>query len=205
MNITWAYLIKKFIGLDVIWGARSKKAAGIQDKNNTITEIITFTAPDTITFSSAVPPWMNTPGTNGKAVRVLNDATHPNSNKKYYVTSIVNAQTVKVAPASVLDTMVNSSSLTKITGRIWEVVDNPNLCNKDREGNTMYNTHHKEKGANDGGDVSLVHFDHYHGRIITHTHNQAGTHLAIYEPASNTHIPSGPHAVVDNAGRVVKV
>lgn len=173
--ISITQFIKKMISIDGIWGARTKKASGIQDRFNTITEQVVFTAPSTITFVSPVPEWMKAEGLNGKAIRVMNDAAHPNSNKKYYVTAILGPNTVSVSPANpAADGMVSFTGLTKISGRIWEVVADENLCGRDREGNTIFNTHHQEKGANDGGDVSLVHFDHYHGRIVTGEYNSAG-------------------------------
>lgn len=216
--IGWSELIKKFVGLDVIWGARSKKVAGIQDRYNTITEVISFDGgTNQITFSTAVPAWMKSAGSNGKAIRVMNAEPHPNANKKYYVASIISPTVVQVTPANpAADGMITFSGLTEISGRIWEVVQDENLCGSDREGNTVYNLHHKERGANDGGDVSLVHIDHYHGRIVTHEYNSAGwpnlrgQYVAAPDGMGGFSmqlipaVSNEPEVVVSNDGQVVK-
>jgi uncharacterized protein YbbK (DUF523 family) len=42
-------------------------------------------------------------------------------------------------------------------------------------------------------------------RIVTAERNPAGTKNMIYDPASGTHIESGPTVVIDNEGHVIVV
>lgn len=196
-------LIKKLISLDVIWGSRSKKASGIQDRNNILIEDVIFIAPDTIVTTSALPNWMDFNCSGKKAIRIMNDSTHPNSNKKYYIIGKLGLNSVQVVGETSADTVVSCTKLTQISGRIWEVVNNKNICWKDIENNTIFNTHHQEKGNKDGGDISLVHFDHYHGKIITHENNSAGNRITTYDEASGQHILGGPQIAVDNDGEVI--
>lgn len=58
-----------------------KKASGIQDRNNILIEDVIFIAPDTIVTTSALPNWMDFNCSGKKAIRIMNDSTHPNSNK----------------------------------------------------------------------------------------------------------------------------
>lgn len=199
--------IKKIVEVDGIWGLRSKKASGVQDRKSIFTDTVIFNnATNTLKFTLPLPEWINNEDQDGKAIRIMNERTlNPNGNKKYYITNVIDDYTIEVQPDTQADAIINYTGLTRVSGRIWEVVNNPNICDSDREGNTVFNTHHQEKGAKDGGDISLVHFDHYHGRIITHTMNSAGDSLNIVAMSAGQQVvlPLGPQIVVSNDGKVI--
>lgn len=190
MLFTLSNLIKRLIELDVIWGVRSKKLAGINDKNNYYTRSgITFdSSTNTITIPSvsSVPNW----AVDGKYFRVYDGPvkTTTDSGAANYSTNVVltpnNANNSGVL-FRVLSTTINSGNLVvevdpsapgvgsivdriittqaTIDARIAIATNNPAINRINGEGSTVYNLQNQAgTGLPDGSGVAKIYADHYH-------------------------------------------
>jgi len=197
--------IKKLIIFDVIWGTRSKKLAGINDKNNVISDNVIFSSSDNSITLTSIPSWFQ----KDKYFRITTGGGN-NLNQLYKIISIDNLNNKIIVSGLITDFTGN----TTLDGRIAVVINDINIAKLDSSGSTIFNLDNQSwTGFPDGSGIAQIFANHYHGSqstpntdfnaILTHEFGISGHLLYGWDNILNLHIPLGPLVVVDNNGNVV--
>jgi len=208
---SWGQLIKRYIGTNVIFGSRATKLAGINDFGNLHTGVVTFTAPNTITFVGPLPLFLQTVTGVGKVFKITAGGG-ANNGALFRLISIA-GNTITVSNTVV----INFTGSATFDGRIWNVIDDPSIARSTSTGATMYNVHNRDASVllNDASEVAYVFAEHYHDipaipdphdadEIMFHLYNEMGEHSMVTSSCSGVQLDIGPLAVVDWCGNVVK-
>jgi len=149
--------IKNFHILGAIFGAQAKKLVGLQDATHTVSDNMTFTAPDTITFGTAqVPNFLDV----GIFFRITVGGGS-NLNGLFKVLS-------KTANALVVDTSLStvnteSSVLTTLDARTAIVINDETLAKINSKGNTIFNVNKcVELNLGNCSGILAKEADHFH-------------------------------------------
>jgi len=208
---SWGQLIKRYIGTNVIFGSRATKLAGINDFGNLHTGVVTFTAPNTITFVGPLPLFLQTVTGVGKVFKITAGGG-ANNGALFRLISIA-GNTITVSNTVV----INFTGSATFDGRIWNVIDDPSIARSTSTGATMYNVHNRDASIllNDASEVAYVFAEHYHDipaipdphdadEIMFHLYNEMGERSMVTSSCSGVQLDIGPLAVVDWCGNVVK-
>lgn len=204
--ISWTEIVKKFIALDVIFGGRSKKLAGINDFANVMSDTFTFTATaNTIQFPGNVPDWF----VRGKYFRIMAGGGANSS-------ALLRVKEVNYSGGlvEVYESLQNFTGTAELDGRIWAVINNAAIARPTSTGSTMYNVHNRNTtGLEDASGIALVFAEHYHdepvsktdapGEIITHLRNEVGGYNMAHDSCTDQRFDIGPLVVVDRNGDVL--
>jgi len=143
-----------------LFGAKARKLSGIKDKDNKITDTVTFTAPVTVTLSVQVPDFLKK-----DAYFRVTGSVGANNQKLFRVKSVSGA-VLTVDPSApgvdVMTTIVAGESLT-LDARMAVVHNNPLISKLNSEGSTIWNV---ANGAittpADDCDLGLILAEHFH-------------------------------------------
>lgn len=204
--ISWTEIIKKFIALDVIFGGRSKKLAGINDFNNIVSDTFTFTSgTNFISFPGQVPEWF----VRDKYFRVTAGGGSNNS-------SLLRVKAVDASGGiiEVYENIVDFTGAATFDGRIWAAINNPAIARPTSTGSTMYNVHNRTPtGLEDASSIALVFAEHYHdepavdedeGEILVHLRNEVGGLSLACDSCTGEKYDIGPLVLVDRKGSVIR-
>jgi len=208
----WASLIKRLTAINTIFGSRAYKLAGINDFQNTYSApLVTFIAPNTITFVGLPPPFLASLTGTGKKFKISSGGG-ANNGAVFRVTSVAGS-TITVSNTVVQ----NFAGPTDIDGRIWSVINDASIVRSTSTGSTMYNVHNRDITVlgQDASEVALVFAEHYHDipaipdphdadEIMFHLYNEMGERSMVTSSCSGVQLDIGPLAVVDWCGNVVK-
>ena len=150
--LSWPNFIKKLIALDALWGSRSKKLAGINDKDKVSTVDVTIDGgTGTITFVSGDRPiWLNT----DKYFRIADGV---NAGSLFQVAS------VGVDFVTVVEPITTDSGTRTLDGRMWVVHNDNTITRKGPDGGTMFRLDNMDTtGRPDGSGIAKVYAVHYH-------------------------------------------
>lgn len=154
MNQSWVEIVKKFIGLDVLFGPAKKKMAGINDAQCTITTDLSIdTVDDSITFTGGdMPDWVKV----DKYFRIIGGA---NDGELFRVKEIVSSNKIVIYE----DPVTDSGTLT-FDARLWVVHQDNTITRKSPSGGTMFNLDNlNDTGVpEDGSCLAKVPVAHYH-------------------------------------------
>jgi len=154
MSISWTELIKKFVGLDVLYGSRTKKIVGINDADCVITTDVSVDASDdTITFTgNDMPIWVEK-DLYFRFIGGLNDG------QLYRVKAVLASNRFETYESLITDT----GNYT-IDARLWKVHDDNTITRKSPTGGTMYNLDNLDDTGltGDGSCLAKVPVVHYH-------------------------------------------
>jgi hypothetical protein len=208
---TWGSLIKRLIGINTIFSGRATKLAGINDYNVFSDEtLITFTAPDKITFSNSVPPFLRELSGSGKVFKVTVGGGL--NNGSVFRMAGISGNTITVSNTVVRDYIGPAT----LDGRIWVVINDPMIARATSTGSTMYNVHNRDKSVigQDASEVAFVFAEHYHDEpkepepvdeLLFHQYNEVSERSLITSSVTGAILDIGPLAVVDNCGNVVRI
>lgn len=195
--------LKQFFIWDVIFGARTKKLAGINDGFNQTEEVVTFSSVDnSVTFTGQTPCWFQV----DKYFRVFGGN---NDSRLFRVKEI---QFNKVI---VYENFIDDSGLRRLDARLWVVHNNSKISRPTSTGSTMFNVHNRQN-TNTPEDASAIAFtfaEHYHdeegaeddkGVLVSTEYNQIGCkNLAIASCCGNVKLELGPTLIFDNEGNAI--
>lgn len=152
--MNWTDLIKKIIGLDVIFGAKSKKLAGINDAAFIITtDIVLDTVDDSITFTNNdMPEWVQ----KDRYFRVFGGL---NDDILYRVKEVVSSNKIEV-----YENIITDVGNYTLDARLWQVHNDNTITRKSPTGGTMYNLDNLNNTGieGDGSYLAKVPVVHYH-------------------------------------------
>lgn len=152
--MSWTELVKQFIGLDVIFGTRTKKLGGINDNQYQVTANLVFDSfDDSITFpNNDMPPWVSI----DRYFRVTGGL---NDGFLYRIKNITTANKFTIYESVIPDT----GNYT-IDARLWRVHQNTVITRESPTGGTMYNLDNLiDTGVpRDGSSLAKVPVVHYH-------------------------------------------
>jgi hypothetical protein len=180
--MSWTQFVKRLIALDVVWGVRAKKAHGINDRANHLTDnMATYNAgANSITLDNqtTLPSWIKP----GKYVRIYN-GTHkqtPDSQSPTYVVDVILDGNDTTDGIKLLISSINGNIITfdvttpvitngpvigdfTIDGRIAIVTNDESITRINAFGATVFNTQAQSStGDDDCSSVSQVFADHFH-------------------------------------------
>lgn len=145
--------IKKLLLFDVIFGARTKKLAGINDKDNLITtDLVISSTDDSIAFTNNdLPSFLKV----NSYFRIFGG---PNNNDLFRV------QDISGNKLYVYENVSNDTNSRTIDARFWIVHDDNSISRKSPTGGTMFNVDNTDDtGVEcDGSQISKVYTSHYH-------------------------------------------
>lgn len=207
MMPSWSWVVKKLIIFDVIWGGRSKKLAGINDSASLLTDnILCVSAGQTVDFSPLNTPNWLTVGSYFK----FTTGGGSNFGNTYQVVS-KSASSVTVTPY-LSPALSDFSGQATLDGRIFTIVNDPNIARQSSTGGTMFNSNATSYSGPAVGNVIFNRTDHFHAempgpfdanQIITHEYTPAGGLRVQYDTFSGTFIVESPAVVIDNNGNVI--
>ena len=146
--------IKKLLIFDVIFGARTKKLAGINDKDNLITtNIVIDNIDNSITFTNNdLPNFLKKEG------RYFVIFGGPNDQNLFTVKSF------NLNKIYVNEVVQNDTASRTIDARLWVVHNNNTISRKSPTGGTMFNLDNiVDTGNNcDGSQIANIYASHYH-------------------------------------------
>lgn len=145
--------IRKLLIFDVIFGARTKKLTGINDKDNVITtDVVIDSADNSITFTNNdLPKFLK----EDVYFRVF---TGPNNNELFRVKSI------DLNKVFVYETVQDDTNTRTIDARLWQVHNDNSISRKSPTGGTMFNVDNmNDTGVEcDGSGIAKAYTSHYH-------------------------------------------
>lgn len=147
--------IKKLLIFDVIFGSRTKKLAGINDKDNVITtDVVISNVDNSITF-----PNNNLPDFLRKEGVYFRITGGPNNNALFTVKSF------SLNKLFVNETVQNDTASRTVDARLWVVHKDNSISRKSPTGGTMFNVDNMSDTGNacDGSQIAKVYTSHYHG------------------------------------------
>jgi|VirMetMinimDraft_7_1064189.scaffolds.fasta_scaffold18528_2 hypothetical protein len=196
--------LKQFLIWDVLFGARTKKLAGINDSNNQIDEIVTMSdVDDSITFPGEVPKWFQV----GEYFRIFGGA---NDSRLFRVKEI---QFDKVITQ---ESLVSDSGSRRMDARLWVVHNDTRISRPTSTGSTMFNVHNRDISPtpDDASAIALTFAEHYHdeegieddkGIPISTEYNQLGyRNLIKADCCEDLYVDLGPTLVFDDEGNIVQ-
>lgn len=157
---TWPELIKKLVGLDTIWGGRSKKLTGVDDYCEISSGTMAFSAANqTITFSNPamIPDWLK----DGCYFRVTSGG--PNTGKLFkvsYYDSLTN--TITVTPGDVGVLIQDYVGAATLDGRMFVVINDPSVARQSSTGGSMFNANITTPPRPELGGIIYNRVDHFH-------------------------------------------
>jgi hypothetical protein len=195
--------LKQFLIWDVLFGARTKKLAGINDSNNTIQENVTFSDVDnSVTFPGEVPTWFQV----DEYFRVFGGT---NDGRLFRVKEI---QFDKVI---IHENVINDTGIRQLDARLWVVHNNSKISRPTSTGSTMFNVHNRQN-TNTPDDASAIAFtfaEHYHdeegteddkGTPISTMYNQLGYKSLIKaDCCGEVYLEAGPTLIFDPDGNII--
>lgn len=195
--------LKQLFIWDVLFGARTKKLAGINDSNNKIQENVTFSDTDnSITFPGEVPKWFQVDG----FFRVFGGG---NDGRLFRVKEI---QFDKIIT---YENIISDSGLRQLDARLWVVHNNRKISRPTSTGSTMFNVHNRQN-TNTPDDASAIAFtfaEHYHdedgieddkGEPISTQYNQLGYKSLIKaDCCEDIYLEMGPVLIFDDEGNII--
>lgn len=207
--MNWSAFIKKLLALDVIWGGRTKKMTGINDALNYFSGNINCIAgTQTIDFNpGTVPSWIIV----SSYLRFVSGGGTNNGYLFQVISKTANSVTVIPGPGPLL---VNFTGFAVLDGRIFAVVNDPNIARQSSTGGTMFNANATAYSGPSAGNVIFNRVDHFHtndtsqfdgNQIVTHEYTPAGSHRVQYDTYSDTFVAGDPAVVIDNNGNVVVI
>lgn len=154
--MSYSSFLKKLQVFGALFGSKAKKLSGVQDKNNKITDSITFTAPNLIALTGPVPIFL-VPQTYFR----VKSGGGANQDVLFRVLSI-SGNTITVDNTNFV---VNFGPGTAtLDSRLAVVHNNPAISLLSPQGNTIFNA--DNDGVTTGledGNLGNVFVDHYHG------------------------------------------
>jgi hypothetical protein len=169
MNVS--NLLKKLTFLGALFGPKAKKLTGIRDFSNVYTGMVTFNAPNKLTFNS-IPAFLSV-GTQFRVTAGINAG---------------NLYTVKAVSGNTLITLENVQSGTgpaTLDGRMATVLNDTNVAKLNSSGNSIFNVEYTGPG-------SMTMVEHYHGSQSTGGGNGGYGFSFTYIPsATSVLIPEG--------------
>lgn len=195
--------LKQFFIWDVIFGARSKKLAGINDGNNLISEVVTFSDVDnSITFPGETPSFFQ----ENQYFRVFGGS---NDSRLFRV------QEVQFNKIITVENLINDSGTRTLDARLWVVHNNSKISRPTSTGSTMFNVHNRDTTGVDGdaSAIALTYAEHYHdedgieddkGVLISTQYNQLGCKSKVQaDCCDEPFIELGPQLIFDDEGNAL--
>lgn len=157
----YASFLKKLNIFGVLYGARAKKIAGIQDKNNLVSDTIVYNSDNTITLTMPVPEFLK-----ARTYFRIKNSSGPNSNALFRVLE-VNGNTIILDPSTVA--IPDGPVIATLDARLAVVHNNPLISMLNTEGNTIFNSSNGSltTGLDDGSQLGIVMAEHYHADSIS--------------------------------------
>jgi len=146
--------VKKLLVFDVIFGARTKKLAGINDKDNLIvTDLVISDTDNSITF-----PNNDLPTKFLKIDGYFRIFGGPNNKDLFSVKEITGNKLY------VNETVSNDTASRTIDARMWVVHDDNSISRESPTGGTMFNIDNMDDtGVDcDGSQIAKAYTEHYH-------------------------------------------
>jgi hypothetical protein len=195
--------LKQFIIWDVLFGARTKKLAGINDSNNQIQENVTFSDVDnSVNFPGKVPYWFQV----DEYFRVFGG---DNDGRLFRVKEI---QFDKVITH---ENLINDTGVRQLDARLWVVHNDPKISRPTSTGSTMFNVHNRENTItpDDASSLAFAFAEHYHdesgteddkGEPISTQYNQLGYKSLIKaDCCEDIYLEMGPVLIFDDEGNII--
>jgi len=181
--VSWPNFIKRLIALDALWGSRSKKLAGINDKDKIVTESVTIdSGTRTITFISGDrPEWLKT----DKYFRIADGANEGD---------LFRVESVGVDFLVVVEPIQSDSGTLTLDGRMWMVHNDNAISRRGPYGGTMFNVNNMNTtGLPDGSGIAKAYATHYHAHEpwrlnIRPVGDQDNQNLIFYLPNGETFV-----------------
>jgi len=152
--------MRKLLVFDVIFGARTKKLAGINDKKNFITtDVVISDSDNSITFTSIeLPSFFKIDG----YFRIFGG---PN-NKELFRIRDINGNKILT-----YENVTNDSTARTLDARLWVVHEDNSISRKGPTGGTMFNLDNMEDtGVDcDASQIANIYISHYHTDHATNT------------------------------------
>lgn len=195
--------LKQFFIWDVIFGAKTKKLAGINDGFNVIQENVVISDVDnSITFPNETPKFFQV----DEYFRIFggdNDG------------SLFRVKEIQFNKVITYENVISDSGTRQLDARLWVVHNNTKISRPTSTGSTMFNVHNRQN-TNTPEDASAIAFtfaEHYHdeegaeddkGVLVSTEYNQIGCkNLAIASCCDNVKLELGPTLIFDNEGNAI--
>ena len=152
--MSWTELVKNFVGLDVIFGVRTKKLGGINDADCIITtDVVTDNADNSITFTgNDMPIWL----IKERYFRFVGGA---NDGSLFRVKEIISSNKI-----TIYEVLVSDTGNYTIDARLWRVHFDNTISRKSPSGGTMFNLDNLDDTGvpEDGSCLAKNVVVHYH-------------------------------------------